>query len=101
PIVLRKRWRDRWVRAGLAYIVSFLALICAGGAVSAQPVTTLHINEVESNGGVPDDWFELVNVGNTRIDISGWKMLDNDDTHTPYVLPAGTTIAPTRDLDLD
>jgi hypothetical protein len=80
-------------RAAFAHVVLFLfALICASGVASAQ-VTTLHLNEIESSGGVPDDWFELVNVGATPIDISGWKMLDNDDTHTPYVFPAGTTIA--------
>ena len=58
------------------------------------PITTLHINEVESSGGVPGDWFELVNVGATAVDISGWSMLDNDDTHAPYVFPAGSTVAP-------
>jgi hypothetical protein len=79
--------------AAFAYIALFLALICVSGVASAQTVTTLHINEIESNGGVPDDWFELVNVGPTTIDISGWKMLDNDDTHAPYVFPSGTTIA--------
>lgn len=63
---------------------------CGGGS----PVTTLKINEVESNGGTPDDWVELINTGTSPIDISGWRFLDNDDTHTPYVIPSGTTIAP-------
>ena len=57
------------------------------------PATTLRINEVESSGGAPGDWIELVNIGATPIDLSGWRVLDNDDTHVPYVLPAGTTIA--------
>lgn len=57
------------------------------------PVTTLRINEVESNGGTPGDWVELINTGGTSIDLSGWRMLDNDDTHAPYVLPAGSVIA--------
>jgi hypothetical protein len=48
--------------------------------LSAQAITTLHISEVESNGGVPVDLFELTNVGTTTINISGWKMLGNDDT---------------------
>ena len=60
------------------------------------PVTTVHINEVESNGGVPGDWFELVNTGATTVDLSGWQMLDNDDTHAVYVFPAGTTVRPGR-----
>lgn len=57
------------------------------------PVTTLHINEVESSNGVPGDWIELVNTGSSSIDLTGWRLLDNDDTHVAYVFPAGTTMA--------
>ncbi|MGE3472575.1 MAG: lamin tail domain-containing protein [Vicinamibacterales bacterium] len=64
-------------------------------------VTTLHINEVESNGGTPGDWFELVNVGALAVDLAGWSMLDNDDTHQRYVFPAGSTIAPGGYLVVD
>lgn len=49
------------------------------------------INEVESNGGTPGDWTELVNLDATPADISGWTFKDNDDTHA-YVLPSGTII---------
>ena len=28
------------------------------------------------------------------MDVSNWKVLDNDTSHTPYVLPAGSSIAP-------
>lgn len=55
--------------------------------------TSVKINEVESNGGTPGDWFELLNIGTIAADLSGWKMLDNDDTHAPYVFPAGSTLA--------
>jgi hypothetical protein len=41
----------------------------------------LHINEVESNGGVPGDWIELVNAGPEAVDLSNWLVRDNDDTH--------------------
>ena len=51
----------------------------------------MHINEVESSGGVPGDWIELINTGAAPADISGWLIRDNDDTHT-YFLPAGTII---------
>lgn len=57
-----------------------------GGAV-----TTVYINEVESNGGTPGDWIELINTGAGPVDISGWGILDNDDTHL-YLLPPGSTI---------
>jgi hypothetical protein len=52
------------------------------------------INEVESSGGTPGDWVELINNGSTTVDLSGFKFKDNDDTHAFYVLPAGSTIAP-------
>ncbi|HEY5937514.1 MAG TPA: lamin tail domain-containing protein [Kofleriaceae bacterium] len=60
-----------------------------GGCVPAPRVVA---NEVESNGGVPGDWIELYNDSPTAADVSGWRLLDNDNTHV-YVLPAGTTIA--------
>ncbi len=56
------------------------------------PITTIHINEVESNGGTPGDWIELINSGSSAIDVSGWSVVDNDDTHVKYKLPAGTII---------
>jgi len=53
----------------------------------------LRINEVESSGGTPGDWIELYNFGSSPISIGGYTLLDNDDTHIPYAIPAGTTIA--------
>ena len=35
------------------------------------------------------------------MDVSGLKFLDNDNTHTPYVIPPGTTIAPGAFLVLE
>jgi len=75
---------------------TFLLLLmfaCAAGVGVAQPVSPgLHINEVESNGGTPGDWFELFNSGASTVDVSGWKMKDNDDSHAFYIFPAGTAI---------
>ncbi len=51
------------------------------------------INEVESSGGTPGDWIELYNKGNAAVDVSGWVLKDNDDTHV-FTIPAGTTIQP-------
>ena len=57
------------------------------------PVTAdVRINETESSGGTPGDWVELVNPGTVAVDLSGWIVRDNDDTHTA-VLPAGSVIA--------
>jgi hypothetical protein len=66
-------------------------LVCNGGG-SCVAIADVVINEVESSGGVPGDWIELVNAGATPADVSGWRVLDNDNTHTAYVLPIGTTI---------
>ena len=50
------------------------------------------INEVESSGGAPADFVELINNGAAPADIGGYVIRDNDDTHT-FTIPAGTTIA--------
>jgi hypothetical protein len=66
-------------------------LICTAGGACVLHVI---LNEVESSGGVPGDWVELFNAGAAPADVSGWKLLDNDDAHIAYVLPAGTSIPP-------
>ena len=52
----------------------------------------VRINEVESDGGSPDDWVELVNPTDSALDVSGIVVKDDDDTHG-YAIPAGTSIA--------
>ena len=51
----------------------------------------VRINEVESDGGDPGDWIELVNPTSTNLDVGGIVVKDNDDTHA-YEIPVGTTI---------
>ena len=58
------------------------------------PVANVKLNEVESSGGSPGDWVELRNNGATTADVGGYRFIDNDATHTPYAIPAGTTLAP-------
>jgi hypothetical protein len=54
----------------------------------------VRINEVESSGGVPGDWVELLfDAGPVAVDLSGFIFRDSDDPHA-YVIPTGTTIAP-------
>src|SRR5882757_6583454 len=84
----------RTTRVAAGMLLPLLLLFACARAGVAQTITTLHINEVESNGGLPDDWVEFTNTGASTIDISGWKMLDNDDTHPFYVFPSGSTISP-------
>jgi hypothetical protein len=52
----------------------------------------VRINEVESSGGAPGDWVELVNAGDTPIDVSGFVVKDNDDGHLATIA-SGTTLA--------
>ncbi len=55
----------------------------------------LVINEIHytsSNDFDPGDWVELYNPNATAIDLSNWKLKDDDDTHV-YTFPENTTIA--------
>lgn len=56
------------------------------------PVLAVVVNEV-APAGAPDDWVELFNAGETRADLGGWALRDEDPRHG-FVLPAGTSIAP-------
>ncbi|MFF3876777.1 lamin tail domain-containing protein [Streptomyces sp. NPDC001978] len=86
-------------------IIAFLTAIPLLAAVSPASAddlapSTVKINEVESSGGTPGDWVELVNTGATPVDVSGWIVKDNDDTHT-FTIAAGTTMAASEFLALD
>ncbi|HQW00472.1 MAG TPA: CotH kinase family protein, partial [Bacteroidia bacterium] len=61
-----------------------------GSALPAQ----LTINEINYNS--PEeldahDWVELYNYGTFSLDISGWKIADEQENHK-YTLPTGTVI---------
>jgi hypothetical protein len=87
---------------GIAVTALVGGLVVAPAAVpvaSAAP-TDVKINEVESNGGVPGDWVELINTGTAPVDVSGWYFRDNDDTRM-FTIAAGTVIAPGGYLVLD
>ena len=51
------------------------------------------INEVESSGGTPGDWIELVNLSDAEISVAGLVVTDSDTAGHRYTIPAGTTIA--------
>ncbi|GAB3198774.1 hypothetical protein GCM10027062_13860 [Nocardioides hungaricus] len=81
-------------RALIALLLSVSSALLALVAV-APPATAaaadIRINEVESNGGTPGDWVELVNIGADPVDVSGWRIKDDDDTRT-FAIPSGTTV---------
>ena len=52
------------------------------------------VNEINYNSATDfnsDDWIELYNPNPYEVDISLWKLKDNDDNHE-YVIPEGTVI---------
>jgi hypothetical protein len=82
-----------------------LATAFAGIAVGYTPAVaaeapTIRINEVECNGGTPGDRVELLNTGVAAVDLSGWVVKDNDDTHV-FTIAAGTVLAAGAHLALD
>ena len=54
-------------------------------------MATLKINEIESSGGVVVDFVEVINNGASPVDIGGYVIKDNDDTHS-FTIPAGTIV---------
>ena len=50
---------------------------------------TVVINEVNSS---PDDYVELMNLGQETLDLTGFELRDNSDDHR-WQFPAGTTLA--------
>lgn len=70
-----------------------LAYATPGAANSCVP-PAIAINEVESNDDATD-WVEIMNTGDTPVDISGWVVLDDDPAgHAADVIPvpAGTIL---------
>jgi len=85
--------------AALALLLSLGSVINVGTASAGT--SDVKINEVESTStwlvsgpAVNEDWIELYNNGATAVDISGLKLLDNDNKNTKYSIPTGTILAP-------
>ena len=83
-----------------AIAITTAGLIAAPVAASAAQTGDVRINEVESNGGTPGDWIELLNTGTIDVDLSGYVVKDDDDTHE-FTLPTGSILAPGAFLVLD
>jgi hypothetical protein len=76
------------------------AVVTKGTANVCGAPNAVFINEVESNGGAPGDWVEIVNTGTSTANIGGYVIKDNDDSHA-FTIPAGTTLAAGAYLALD
>src|SRR5262245_43725323 len=57
--------------------------------------TNILITEVQPNGSgnaaYAADWFEVTNLGNEAVDISGWKKDDNSNSFAAAVALRGLT----------
>lgn len=81
-----------------------LPLTASGALVGPSPAHAaagqVRISEVTSNGPV-DDWVELVNPSSEPVDLSGWYLLDDDDSKDPSVIAEGTVLQPGEMLVID
>lgn len=77
--------------AGTADVLATVGTTTGKATLTVNAPAAIKINEIESNGGTPGDWSELYNPTSAAVDLSGWVVKDNDDTHA-YVIPAGTSI---------
>jgi hypothetical protein len=91
-------WLELRVDPASVELFSWKRVTVAGGGDGGVPTSSLIINEVSSNPN--PDWVELVNVGTSSVDVSGWTFTDNDPTHV-YTFPAGTSVAPSGVLVLN
>ena len=56
-----------------------------------DPIVINEINYKSSDDFNADDWVELYNPNSTSIDLSGWQLKDDDDSHV-YEIPSETLI---------
>ncbi|WP_368861913.1 lamin tail domain-containing protein [Frankia gtarii] len=96
---MRKYSRGK-VRFAVAAVLAVVAVGLFGMPAVAQGPADVRINEVESSGGSPGDWVELANIGSAAVDISGWVVKDNDDSHV-FTVASGTSLAAGGHLVLD
>ncbi len=57
----------------------------------ANACSPVRINEIESSGGAPGDWVELVNISDSPVDLAGWTF--KDSAEPGYTIPSGTIAA--------
>jgi len=83
----------------LALAVPILATAVPASAGIAPSLPSVVINEVESNGDTTD-WIEIMNTGESAVDVSGWILKDDTDTRT-LAIPANTVLAAGAYLAVD
>ena len=67
------------------------------GSPAIAELTISEINYNSSDEIDAHDWIEVQNYGTTDLDISGWKISDEEDNHK-FIFPTGTVLAPGEHL---
>jgi hypothetical protein len=75
------------------FIIVIIGIFSCSQDDPAEPTNiaapdSVAFNEVYSTGN--PDWIELYNYGNADVDLSGWKVFDQEENL--YALPAGTNL---------
>ncbi|GAB3615939.1 hypothetical protein GCM10027416_04960 [Okibacterium endophyticum] len=73
------------------FIVTAAATPGSANLCDAPAAGNIVINEIESSGGSPDDWFELMNIGTSTVDLSGLVVADAPGDE-PFTIAEGTTL---------
>ncbi|MFC1569437.1 CotH kinase family protein [bacterium] len=71
-------------------------LITAHFEIDETATTGIVINEINYHSADefdPGDWLELYNITENTVDISGWKLLDENES-TGFRIPSNTVVAP-------
>jgi hypothetical protein len=78
--------------------VSNTLFIIPPADIAINELQTSNLLDTIDNTGVHEDWFEIVNLSNSYIDIGGYYITDKLNQPTKYQVPLGisdsTTIAP-------
>lgn len=67
------------MKTGLSIVAAFAAL--GGAAYGAGQIAITELLYNSDNGG--GEFFELTNIGDMAVDVTGWTMLDNDAAPDP------------------
>ncbi len=54
------------------------------------PITNLQINEFMTQPSIGDEWVEIINIGNTSINLTGWGIFDANNTRADDLALTGT-----------
>ncbi len=75
------------------FVYKVKALVNTGPVVINELMAS-NATTVADPSGQYDDWFELYNLSNQTVDLSGYFLSDKADNPTKYRIPSGVSIEP-------